>query len=35
MPPEHYKRLIPDGLGIVHTIVEVHTHPRQTAHSNV
>ena len=22
--PDHYKRLIPDGLGIVHTIIEVH-----------
>jgi Co/Zn/Cd efflux system component len=23
-PPEHYKNLIPEKLGIVHTIVEVH-----------
>ena len=23
-PPEHYKRLLPQGLGIVHLVVEVH-----------
>ena len=23
-PPEHYKRLLPHGLGIVHLVVEVH-----------
>ncbi|HUF71731.1 MAG TPA: hypothetical protein VMR74_02410 [Gammaproteobacteria bacterium] len=22
---DHYKELIPDGLGVVHTIVEVHS----------
>jgi cation diffusion facilitator family transporter len=26
-PPQHYKHLIPDRLGIVHTIVEVHHSP--------
>jgi cation diffusion facilitator family transporter len=27
-PPEHYKKLIPGDLGIVHTVVEVHRSPQ-------